>query len=436
MWRLWVSLHFLPIGTMKQGTLRKNDLKKTASLLNEKNQYRIEALISSMLQVEFIAQDSRQLIPRAINWSTCQKALRAGILKTLRGWQRWHPDDEEQALSLLATLPANIWLKLDEVVEWLQEQASGNVISADWMALFSRHPELALHHLNMSRRSIFLLPEFHAVLNQQPIRFPAPGWYGAEERAPDHAYISSSGEILLPPDINHHRLHQLSPFCTIISVEQMITLQLDKKALQRMGTDKQALKSALASLQSLQTPLPQAVTYLFDKHLSQQPVAAAAATSMVMLLYDVTAMHRLRKTGVQFSQPFKERPEIVLLDASADAHTFLKVCNDEGIALETLIKPVQWITGFAAVNAWMQVNLDREDQWLEISYQKTLSSAPKQIFARIDADFYGAIRIQPTRKIKQRFTLLKTTVELQPKHVLRLRELEDDEISQLGLDLA
>jgi len=155
---------------------------------------------------------------------------------------------------------------------------------------------------------------------------------------------------------------------------------------------------------------------------------------MVIMLNDVSAIHKLHQTGFEFSQPFKGRPEIVLLDASADSHAFIKTCSDEGILLETLIKPVQWISGTAAINAWMDINLDREDQLLEISYQKTRSSKPKQLIARIDADYYGAIRIQGTRKTKQRYALLKSTVQLQPKHVLRLRELADDEIKELGLD--
>jgi hypothetical protein len=214
----------------------------------------------------------------------------------------------------------------------------------------------------------------------------------------------------------------------------MVTLQLDQKALQRIGTNKSALQKTRKVLESLQSPLPQAVAYLFDKQQSQKPVATAASTSMVLLLNDISAIHRLHKTGFEFSQPFADKPEIILLDASADAHAFLKSCSEDGILIETLIKPVEWISGTASIKAWMEMNLNREGDWLEISYQKTRSSKPKQIMARIEDDYHGLIYIQATRKTKQGYSLLKSTVQLQPKHVLRLRELGNTEVKELGLD--
>jgi len=433
-WRLWVTLHFLPLNVMQSGKLRKNDLKKIASLLHEHDLDQLESFIFLMLKTELLTQQSGLIVPQSICWPNWQKTVRSGLLKSIRAWQSWHEHDENQALKLLTTLPTNSWLKLDEVVEWLQEQASGKVVGADWMALFTQNHSLALHHLNMSRRSIYLLSEFQNVLNQIPLSFPAPGWYGADSKASIKGFISTSGEIQLMPDCNHRLLHQLKSFCNITSIEQMITLQLDNHAIQRMATDKAALSAARDILESIQSSLPQSITYLFDKTNSQQAIAAVAATSMVIVLNDLSAIHTLQKMDIEFSQPFQGKPEIVLLDASADAHAFVRNCHQAGIQLDKLIPPVQWITGTASLNAWMQVNLDREDQWLEIVYQKSLNSAPKQLFARIDADFYGSIRIQPARKTRGSYHLLKTTLELQPKHLLRLRELDDDEIIRLGLD--
>ncbi|RLL50735.1 hypothetical protein D8Y20_11145 [Mariprofundus sp. EBB-1] len=433
-WRVWTTLHFLPLSLMQSGKPRKKELNRIATLLHENNPDHLESCISLMLKTDLLKQRSGSIVPQHIHWPNWQKLVRTGLFKIIRGWNRWSEADEIQALQLLNALPINTWLKLDELIESLQEQASGAVIAADWLALFTQQHGLALHHLNLSRRSIFFLPEFQAVLNEKTISFPAPGWHGADENARISGFISNAGEIQLTPDCAHHLLPELSSFCNITHIEQMITLQLDKLAIERMATDKKALLDARTTLESIQSPLPQSIIYIFDKTNQQQAIASAASTSMVMILKDVAAIHRLQTLDFEYFQPFDDKPEIVLLNASADAHAFVRACHLAGIQLDTLIPPLQWTIGTPSLNAWMQVNVDREGQWLEIVYQKTLGSAPKQVFARIDADFYGAVRIQPTRKTKQRYQLQKTTVELQPKHILRLRELEDDEISQLRLD--
>jgi len=61
---------------------------------------------------------------------------------------------------------------------------------------------------------------------------------------------------------------------------------------------------------------------------------------MVFVLHEASVIHKLQKTGFEFSQPFKGRPEIVLLGASADADALLKICAEEGILLDILIEPV------------------------------------------------------------------------------------------------
>ncbi|MDQ6970300.1 MAG: hypothetical protein Q9M16_07315 [Mariprofundus sp.] len=434
LWRLWIILHFLPPGITQQKKLRKLDIKKIAALMHNDNPAYIEFMLFGLLTSELIMQQGTQLVPCAINWKTWQKNMRAVICQQMRSWDAWDDQDEDQAFKLLATLPTTCWLKLDEVIEWLRTQSSGSVINADWMALFTGQHSAALHHLNLTQRSIYLLPEFRLLVQKKAVSFPAPGWHGANKKAKVHGFISAAGEIQLPPDCNHKILQQLAGCCGISAIEQMITLQLDEKAIQRMGTDKSALKKTKALLESLLSPLPQAVAYLFDKQQSQTAVAQIAATSMLIMLNDVAAIHKLHQTGFEFSQPFKDKPELVLLDASADAFAFVQACNDAGILLDSLIQAKQWISGTASIHAWMNINQDREGQWLEISYQKTRSSKPKQTIARIDADYYGSIRIQATRKTKQGYSLLKSTVQLQAKHVLRMRELDADEANDLGLD--
>ncbi|MDQ6996326.1 MAG: hypothetical protein Q9M82_02565 [Mariprofundus sp.] len=436
LWRLWVALHFLPAGMTQQGNLRKNELKRLSKLLDISDVSLTEFLLISMLRGGFIEQQQTQLVSVPVNWNSFGKKLRKGTFGILcQGRRDWGKSDEKQVFDLLAQLPTESWLNLNDVVSWLDLQASGNVMHASWMELFTNYQTYALHHVNSTLGRICFLPQFQAVVKQQPVTFPAPGWHGADKKSRVHGFISASGEIQLPPDCNHSILNKLAEFCSITSVEQMITLQLDQKALQRMGTDKASLKKTRTVLESLQKPLPQPVAYIFDKQQAQKPVAAVAATSMAVLLNDTSALHKLSKTGFEFSQPFKNHPELVLLDASADAHAFLKTCAEAGILLDARIKPVQWISGTASVKAWMEVEFDRDDQWLEIAYQKTRSSKPKQVIARIENDYYDAIRIQAARKTKSGFAMLKSTVTLEPKHVLRLRELDDAEIGEMNLDL-
>jgi len=439
-WRIWITLHFLPIGLTQQGNLRKNELKKIAKLLGIDDVVLIEFFIYSMLRAGIIKHQDTQLVPASLNWKTWSGKLRQAMFNIARNNQRWDKADEQQVYALLAQLPTDCWLKLDDVVAWLQMHSNGHVMTAAWMALFCEYQNYALHHLNITHRRIYLLPEFRAVLKQSagqqaPASFTTPGWHGANKKAKIHGFVSAAGEIQLPPDCNHRVLDKLVSFCSITAIEQMITLQLDQKALQRMGTNKAELKKTRNVLESLQSPLPQPVAYIFDKQQAQKPVAAVAAAAMVLVLHETSGLHKLQKTGFTFSQPFKNKPEIVVLDASADADALLKACAEEGIMLNTLIKPVAWISGTAAIRAWMDIKIDREDQWLEIAYQKTRSSKAKQIIARIEYDYYGAIRIQLTRKSAQGYALLKSMVSLEPKHILRLREIDDAEAGDLGLDL-
>ncbi|MDX8406074.1 MAG: hypothetical protein R8K50_07980 [Mariprofundus sp.] len=434
MWRLWVALHFLPAGITQQKRLRKNDIKKIAAALHTSDNDMLEYLIATMLYTGLLKADTGVIQTEAINWQEWSGSMLVTILDILQGWDHWDDAETEKAIQLLRALPVDIWLKLDEVVDWLRMQADGNLVSAHWMGLFIENQTITLNHVNIRNQSIYLLPLFHAVLDQEPVNFPAPGWHGADDNAKTHGFISAAGEIQLPPDCNHSILPRLAEFCTLTSVEQMITLQLDSKALQRMGSNKDALKQCRSLLESVQSPLPQPVAYLFEKQQSQKPVAAVAATALVVLLHDPAALPALHKTGFNFSQPFADKPEILLLDTSSDAHAFVTSCVESGIMLDILIKPVQWISGTASINAWMQTETDRQDNWLEISYQKMRSSAPKQIYARIENDYYGKIEVQPVRQSKKGFTFLKTILTLEPKHIVRLRELDAAELKEIGLE--
>ncbi|MDQ6991973.1 MAG: hypothetical protein Q9M31_00730 [Mariprofundus sp.] len=433
-WRIWTALHFLPLGITQQGDLRKKDSKKIALVLNMKATESIGFFILSLQTSGLLQQQQDALQPVAIDWPAWSKRMRESIYQVVRGWEPWDSEDQEQATALLAALPTKCWLKLENVIDWLRMQSEGNLATANWLMFFTEHQYGALHHYNSLEQSIYLLPLFRNVIKQQQFSLPAPGWRGANKDAKIHGFISAAGEIQLPPDCKHTILHELARFCTLTSVEQMITLQLDVKALQRMGTDKKALATAKKILVSIQSPLPQPIVYLFEKQQAQKPIASVAATSMALLIHEPKAILSLKKSGYPFSQPFKERPEFVLLEASVDAQAFLHYCKANGILLETLIPPIAWITSTVSINAWMQVDINRTNQWLEICYQKARNSKPKQLFARIEYDYYGKIEVRPLRKSKQGQTLLKSLLTLEPKHLLRLRELDDIELKELALD--
>jgi len=433
-WRHWVAMQFIHPGLTRQRHIRKNDLKKLMGCVPAGGEETSLLYIAAMGASGMLIDKDEQLHADALNWPAWSATMQTFMLTTVAGWELLSEQDTDKAITLLGSLPVNSWLKLDEVVDWLRTQTDGRLIRADWMGLFTEHQGMALHDYNASQRAIRLLPLFHTVINQQPVTLPAPGWHGAAKQAQTRGFISASGEIQLPPDCSHTLFPTLATCCTLVSVEQMITLQLDQKALQRMATDKAALQQARSTLESIQSPLPQPVAYMFDKQQSQKPVASVAATSLALLLHDRAALPQLLKTDYSFSQPFADKPDFILLDPSEDGASFIQACADQGILMKTLIAPIAWIAGTPAVTAWLDYPVERSDSWLEICYQKTRNGKPKQLFALVEGDYYGEITIRPVRKMKQGFSFMKTTTTLKAKHILKLRELDATDLKNAGLD--
>ncbi len=433
-WRLWVIAHFVPPGLTKQQLLRKNDLKKVAKLMVVDDVARIEFLLMSMSASGLLAQKGDHLVPEAINWAAWVKQQQASIHAILGHGHAWGKGQEKAANALLAKLPVGRWLKLGAVVQWLRLHAEGELAEANWRDLFVEYQYYALHDFDQRQDGIYLLPAFHAVVKGETVHFPAPGWHGAEGKAKIHGYINAAGEIQLPPDCSSKVFEKLAPFCRLTAIAQMITLQIDRAALQRMGGDKRALNRTRKVLESIQSPLPQAVAYLFEKQKAQKAIATAAATSMVLILKDPAALNQLHKLGFTLTQPFDDRPELVLLDAAADAHAFVTQCADKGVLLDTVVKPVKWISGTPSMTAWMEAEQFRGGQWVEVCYQKTRSGKPKQVLAIIRDCWYGGISVVGVKKSRQGQVLQKKAITLEPKHILRLRELDDAEVTELGLD--
>jgi len=430
-WKLWVALHFLPLGLTQQDELRKNDLKKLALAVGQRDLGLLGILVQSMSVGHLISENSRKVTVNAVDWKAWGEAYRHQIYHILRQWNTRSNREKDVCWRLLGELPTEQWLDLDLVETWLKGMGMKD---AALHALFVQYQMSALSHLNLKKRRIYFLPQFHDVIVNKPPVWHAPGWHGADQQARITGFITASGEIQLPPDCRHDILPKLAKFCTLSSVEQMVTLQLDEKALQRASMDKKELAEMRNLLESVQSPLPQSVAYLFDKHIKQKPVASVAATSMLIYLHDMSAMQRLQRAGFGLTQPFAKNPEIVLLDANSDAPAFMEACVKEGILLDALIPPVSWVSGMAKVKVWMESHESRKHRWLEISYQKTSATKAKQLYARVERDDYGYLEVRGTRQVKDNYSFLKTTVKLQSKHILRLRELSKDETALLGLD--
>ncbi|MDQ6968633.1 MAG: hypothetical protein Q9M14_08130 [Mariprofundaceae bacterium] len=430
-WQLWMTLHFLPLGITQQGSLRKSDLKKLAQVLGQSDMGLLEMLIQSMFVGQLVVEKNKVIRAAVIDWRIWLKSYRNQIYNILRQSDTWTEQEKTDCWKLLAELPTDQWLDLDMLETWLKAKS---MKGADWHGLLVEFQFSALNHLNMTERKVYFLPQFHDVMVNKTPLWTVPGWHGADSKAKVAGFISASGEVQLPPDCSHKILPKLAIFCSLSSIEHMVTLQLDEKALKRISMDKSALKEVRKVLESLQSQLPQAVAYMFDKQASQKPIGAVAATAMVIQLHDRSAMQRLQRAGFKLSQPFKSHPDIVLLDAHADAHAFMEACVKEGLLLDTLLAPMLWITGTAKIKAWMDCDDNRTDLWLELAYQKTRTSKSKQVYACIRGDYYGWIDIQCASQSKGSYKLLKTTVMLEPKHILRLRELDENEIQKLGLD--
>ncbi|MDQ6951024.1 MAG: hypothetical protein Q9M26_05110 [Mariprofundales bacterium] len=431
MWRLWVASHFFPMAYTQQNTLAKNTLKKLAKTLVIDDIEHLKFHVISLYINGLLAKNNMLLVPQKINWNAWGSRQFKQMDSMLFPCDDLEKIEQKAVFALLAELPTECWLDANCLIQWLQIQATGTLLQADWSELFTKSPATALHDINIAHQRIYLHPQFHELVRGDTVQFPAPGWRGAAQKAKVHGFISPSGEIQLPPDCSHTILPKLAEFCTLTSVEQMITLQIDPKAFNREPT---TLKKLRAVLESIQKPLPQAINYQFDKQKSRKPIAHVAATSMVLLLEDGGSIAKLSAAGFALSQPFPDHPEIVLLDASTDAYAFIISCKEAGIMLDTVIKPKVWVSGQVTIGAWMQQDVRRKGNWIEVCYQKTRTSKSKQIIARIDSDYYSMMKLVPTRKTKAGYTLLKQIVTLQTKHIMKLRELENEEVHELDLD--
>ncbi|MDX8398562.1 MAG: hypothetical protein R8K49_09630 [Mariprofundaceae bacterium] len=381
LWQLWVSLKFCMLGVTQQKKLRKADLRRLAKLFPMHGVERLEHLIQNMLASGLLRLHQQRVVSVDIDWLHWRKKQKNNILTELKQWEPWSYQEEQQALALLAELPVDCWLNLKSVETWLDTQTTGKLVAAAWRKLFRHSHSFALHHLSQDKQDVYFLPQFHDVITSSPVSFPAPGWYGAYQNAKASGFISASGEIQLLPDTSHKFLDQLVDFCSLSSLDHIITLQVNETALQTLASNPLDLKAARKALELLQSPLPQAVAYLFD-----QPRIKPAESSSEM-------------TGQEAQDTSK-----------------------------------QWLTGRLNIKSWMRVEDSRRGLWLEVSYQKSVSSKPKQAYAVIFEDYRGFIEVRCAKLLKGCYGLLSGRLVLEPKHILRVRELNGAEVKLFGLN--
>ena len=436
LWRLWITLHFMPLRKTQYGILRKLDVKKIQALLQFDDIEMIETYALALSCVGFLAESPTAFTPAPIDWTSWLKRQRRLMMPIA------HKKAGEQKMftHLVSELPTDTWLELNKVASWLKVKAGHALAELCWQRLFTQRQSVNLHHLNKSGRYIYLPPLYHSVIKNELPSLPSPGWKGAETSAMTTGFITASGDIQLVLEFSHLKLKELVLFCTLTGVGHMIELRLNSKVLAQMGADKKQLTACRGILESIQSPLPQPVSYLFDKQLKQQPLAQVESASLLIRFHNPADAGSIHFPGFPVRQPFADMPAIVLLEDGADAHTFILACREAGMPFEIGTPPTCWIEGFCSVLEWVKAPEQHHRQWIEVCYQKQKNCKPKQTFARIERTFsdgaynYYGLEIYAVRKIKHGYTLQKDPIFLESKHMLRLRELETTEIMTLGLD--
>lgn len=263
LWRIWVTLHFMPLRRTQQGRLRKVDVHKMMTVLHLKHDKLLMNSVACLLDSEFITESITGPLPAKIDWSMwgqqqCQRMLSCD-------WDML--GEHNAAAQLLSELPTEQWLNLDKVTTWLKAKSKQSNPSFPWSNFFSQRSDTRLYHFSRCWHHIYLLPAFHAVFNNDAYLFPSPGWKGSETSAITEGFITPAGDIQLPPEFSHAALKKLTGFCTLTSVEYMVELRLDNNRLLAMKMNKGQLEASKLMLESIQSPLPQALVYQFEKLL-------------------------------------------------------------------------------------------------------------------------------------------------------------------------
>jgi len=435
LWRIWLALHFLPVHRTMQGAFFKSDLKKLAKLLHLDCAFPLNKAIACLLKSGFLNATDARVFPVKMNWAAWGKQQFNRII-------HWTTVEAEQrmAAQLLLELPVNQWLKSGCVIPWLQARSkSHDILShAPWDTLFTRVSDTALHHVDETGHCIYLPPVFHAVLSGEIAQtgqapFASPGWKGAEPSATGAGFINAAGGIQLPPEFSHKTLQALTPFCALESVEHQITLHIDAKEISRLTRSKPQIEAFKALLESIQTPLPQAIAYLFDKQVKRQPVAHIESASLLIMLRNPADAQRIQALGFPVRQPFSELPQVMLLEDGIYAQGFVAACLKAGILLDTGMPPKYWIEGTNAIYDWMHARRGKAGDWLEVCYQQRHNGVPTQETVRLESGL-NCLNVRKLENKTRHPVLSHRITFIEQLLIFRLRKLTITEIKQYGLD--
>lgn len=432
LWRTWVAAHFHPPALTRQGNVRKQSLKQLAGVTRLEPD-RIETVLHALHGAGLIEEtgDGR-LSCRVKNPDDLREHLMDFLWKSI-GACTPGGCARADALDALAGPPTDVWLKRKHLAIWLSLSGTreDGTQWERWLGTMGW-----FHEISVDGECVRFPPLIRSLLQDKAPTLQAPGWRGLAEDAPVHAFIGADGAIRVPPECRAEAWRKLADFCELESVEQLITLRIDERALRRMSGDEAALKRARQALEALQSPLPQAVARMFESHAKTRAAARVAAGSLTLLVDDPTLLPKLARQGFTLHQPFPDRPEIAVLDGDDDPVALIEACREAGMPVRSLIEPKVWIDSQAGLREWARRRLNcgyrGSCPWIEAVVQRSRTAQPKRMIAGVNQVWGEDIEVVPMRRVRGKWKANKP-VGMKLRHIVRLRELSDAEVDELGL---
>ncbi|MDQ6962639.1 MAG: hypothetical protein Q9M28_08960 [Mariprofundaceae bacterium] len=435
LWRMWVTLHFLPTTLTQQDSWRVSDIKKISKVLGDFDQDAIYQLINTVIMLMGSVQQQKVTLD-VVTTKSIQENMQMYLFRHSNIQE--NSKEAQQAINILKQLPEDQWLDISTLFTLLDVMGRGKS-PIEWTAFFKSYPRSPFH-FSEEDHAVCLLPHFKTWLQGKEAQLTSPGWRGLHQKAKTTGYISAAGDIQLPPETSAHLYPQLASFCHLVSVEHMVNLSLDPKAIKALSLKPKELANAKATLESIQSPLPQAVNYLFERERNQKVIAKVTPSSALIEVKDPSALNQLSKIGNLSACPGKKNAW--LLNPSDSAASFIEKCRKQGLKVEgdqakdDDSTSSAWIEGFYSVRAWINdFNPDPEGIWLEIVYQKRKADALKTCYAYyVEFDYWNQyIKFQLVKSRRNGYTLAERTTKFEHQHLHKVRILSDSEVKALNI---
>ncbi|MDX8402712.1 MAG: hypothetical protein R8K47_08780 [Mariprofundaceae bacterium] len=435
LWRVWAAQHFMDVRITRQRTLRKGDIKRLAHLL-ELDEERVHAAVFALFRAGLTEVDTQRtrLIPEPCDARRVTEHIRHGLTQALLQMPLKQNDPVIDVVwRVLRDVPTDGWLHTHALLDWLRLRAPETLPPADWRMLF--RSDLALADVGEDGEAVRFPPMLAVLANDEPLRLSSSGWVGAAGGNPQaRPFVSPVGEIQWPPDASLAPVLEIRDFLRLERIEHMLTLSVDDAALRRVAGDEAALRNLRDALAQWAEPLPPALARRLDRLMVQKPAALAASASMVLMVDDPAALAQIGKQGFTLHQPFGDVPGLFVLDADESAHAFLDACKDAGVRVEVAVTPRRWVEGQAAIQHWMrQLRHDEAEVWIEVMTQRSVNAAPKRRTGRAVMTWYrDELAFMPFRNTRKGWQPAKKSLNLRAHHIIRLRELDEDEIQRIN----